>query len=222
MSGQAHEGRSAKRRCTGVILAGGMATRYGGAPKGLELVGGRRVIDRVADALAPTTDDLLLIANDPAATGWLPGVQVASDIRPGCGGLGGIHAALSHARTDVIVVAWDMPFIPPRLVAALRAFGELADVVVPESDSRRGVEPLCAYYSERCLAPIERRLDAGERRIVSFFDDVEVARIAAPEVATLGDPMLMFLNINSPGDLALAEKHAPSTDGGHSRPQEPR
>lgn len=210
------------RRCTGVILAGGQATRYGGRPKGLERVGGMRVIDRVAEVLAPATNDLLLVANDPTASEWLPGVRVAPDVRPGCGSLGGIHAALAHAGSDVIVVAWDMPFVPARLIVALRAFGEMADVVVPESDSKRGMEPLCAYYSERCLTPIERRLDDGERRVVSFFDDVKVASIAAREVATFGDPALMFMNINSPGDLALAEKHASSTDGGHRRPKASR
>ena len=210
------------RRCTGVILAGGQATRYGGRPKGLERVGSERVIDRVMDALAPATDDLLLIANDANASAWLPGVRVERDVRQACGSLGGIHAALAHAEGDVIVVAWDMPFVPARLIVALRAFGELADVVVPESDSKRGVEPLCAYYSESCLAPIERRLDEGERRVVSFFDDVKVARIAAPEVATLGDPAFMFMNINSPGDLTLAEQHASSTDGGHRRPKASR
>ena len=209
-------------RCTGVILAGGQATRYGGRAKGLERVGGRRVIDRVAGVLARTTDELLLIANDPAAAGWLPDVRVESDVRPGCGSLGGIHAALSHARGAVLVVAWDMPFVPARLLAALRAFGEVADAAVPESDSRRGVEPLCAFYSERCLAPIERRLDAGDRRVVSFFEDVRVARLPAPEVATFGDPALMFMNVNSPDELALAEQHASSTNGGHSRPQAPR
>lgn len=210
------------RRCTGVILAGGQATRYGGRPKGLERVGGKRVLDRVVEALAPATDELLLVANDPAASEWLPGVRLERDLRPGCGGLGGIHAALAHAKTDVIVVAWDMPFVPARLIAALRALGELADVVVPESDSRRGVEPLCAYYSGRCLAPIERRLAAGERRIVSFFDEVKVARIPAPEVAVFGDPAVIFMNINSPDDLALAEQHATASDGGHSRPQASR
>ncbi|HEU6450126.1 MAG TPA: molybdenum cofactor guanylyltransferase [Gemmatimonadaceae bacterium] len=210
------------RRCTGVILAGGQATRYGGRPKGLERVGGKRVLDRVVEALAPATDELLLIANEARASEWLPGVRVERDLRPGCGSLGGIHAALAHAGTDIIVVAWDMPFVPARLIAALRAFGELADVVVPESDSRRGVEPLCAYYSGRCLAPIERQLDAGERHVVSFFDEVKVARLAAPEVATFGDPAFMFMNINSPGDLALAEQHASSTDGGHSRPKASR
>lgn len=210
------------RSCTGVILAGGQATRYGGRAKGLESVGGRRVIDRVAEVLASATDELLLIANDPAAAGWLPGVRVESDLRPGCGSLGGIHAALSRAGGAVLVVAWDMPFVPAPLLAALRVLGERADAAVPESGSRRGLEPLCAYYSGSCLLPVEQRLDAGDRRVISFFDDVHVARLPAREVSRFGDPALMFMNVNSPDELALAEQHASSTDGGHTRPQASR
>ena len=52
-----------------MILAGGLSTRYGGSPKGLERVHGVRIIDRVRAALEPVVDDLLLIANDDAAGG---------------------------------------------------------------------------------------------------------------------------------------------------------
>lgn len=201
-------------RVTGVILAGGEARRYGGRPKGLERVGGERVIDRVARALAEGTDELLLVANDPAASEWIEGVRVEGDVRKGCGSLGGIHAGLFHARTDIVVAAWDMPFVAPKMVRALRALGSFADVVVPESESRRGIEPLCAYYSLRCLEYIERRLDAGELRVMSFFPDVKLARMPAAEVATLGDPARMFMNLNTPEDLALAERYAASDDGG--------
>ncbi len=207
---------------TGVILAGGQASRYGGKPKGLERVGGRRVIDRVADALARTTDELLLIANDPAATAWLPGVRAAADVRTGCGSLGGIHAALVHAGGGVLVVAWDMPFVPAGLLAELRALGERADVAVPESGSRRGVEPLCAYYGTACVAPIERRLDADDRRVIGFFDDVRVTRLEAASVRRWGDPERLFMNVNTPDELALAERYASTPDGGDRRPQEAR
>ena len=206
-----------RSRCTGVILAGGNASRYGGAPKGLERVGERRIIDRVADALRPASDDLLLIANDPAADGWLAGVRRAGDVRPGLGSLGGIHAALVHAGTAVLVVAWDMPFVPTGLLSALRAAGANADVAVAESGSRRGVEPLCAYYGPGCVAAIERRLAADDRRVIGFFDDVNVARLSAAEVARYGDPSIIFMNVNSPEDLGLAEEHASAPDGGGYR-----
>ncbi len=195
-------------RCTGVILAGGAASRYGGRPKGLERVGGERVIDRVARALREATDDLLLIANDPAAKSWLEGVPVATDVRRDCGSLGGIHAAIVRAGGPVVVVAWDMPFVPPLLLRALRDAGERVDAALPESGSRRGVEPLCAYYSPACVPAIERRLDAGDMQVVSFFADVRVERIPEHEVRRFGDPALLFMNVNTPDDLALAERHA--------------
>jgi len=212
--------------CSGVILAGGAARRYGGAPKGLERVGGRRIIDRIAHTLAAATDDLLLIANDPDAASWLPGVPVAVDLRPGNGSLGGIHAALTRAARPVLVVAWDMPFVPAALLGALRALGRGADVAVPESSSTRGVEPLCAYYDPACLGPIERHLDEGDRRVVGFFDDVRVARLPDEQVRRFGDPALMFLNVNTPDELVLAERHAARIDdasnGGDHRTQAPR
>jgi molybdopterin-guanine dinucleotide biosynthesis protein A len=203
--------------CTGVILAGGRSTRYGGLPKGLVEVGGRRVIDRVVDALANATDDLLLIANDPAAGDWLPGVRVEPDVRIGEGSLGGIHAAVVRAGRPVLVVAWDMPFVPGALLQELRALGADADAAVPESGSRRGVEPLCAYYTPACAKPIERRLDVGDRRVIGFYDDVRVARLDAAAVGRYGDPAILFMNINTADDLTIAEQYASATTGRHHR-----
>ena len=124
---------------TGVILAGGLSTRYGGLPKGLEVVHGVRIVDRVRAALEPVVDQLLLVANDADGPNWLPGVRCESDVMRNVGSVAGIHAALVHAGSPVLVVAWDMPFVPTALLRALRNAGEDADVAVPESDSRRGL-----------------------------------------------------------------------------------
>lgn len=205
--------------CTGVILAGGQATRFGGRPKGLEVVQGKRVIDRVAGALCDALRDergkLLLVANDPAATQWLPGVPVVADVRPGFGSLGGLFTALTSVDGPVLVVAWDMPFVPGPLLRTLRIEGESGpyDAVVPSSGSRRGVEPLCAYYTRDCAAPISRRLDAGDRRMIGFLDDVRVHRLAPAAVRQFGDPTRIFLNINEPADLAIAEGLTDGTAG---------
>ena len=204
--------------CTGVILAGGQATRYGRRPKGLERVGGARIVDRVANALRQSCDALLLVANDAAADSWLPGVRAVTDVRPGLGALGGIHSALVRAGGPVLVVAWDMPFVPAGLLAELRRLGEQADAAAPESSaSRRGLEPTCAYYAPACLAAIERRIAADDRRVVSFFEDVRVARLPADRVARYGDPDVLFMNVNTPEDLSRAEAHATATDGRRDR-----
>jgi molybdenum cofactor guanylyltransferase len=208
--------------CTGVVLAGGAASRYGGLPKGLERVAGRRIIDRVADALREVTDDLLLVANDPGAESWLPGVPVQRDIVPNAGGLGGIHAALHAANQPVLIVAWDMPFVPAALLARLRELGDGVDVAVPESGSRRGVEPLCAFYAPACLPAIERSLADGDRRVVGFHEHVRVARLPAGEVSAFGDPELLFMNVNTPDDLTRAEVHAATAHGGDHRTEAQR
>ncbi len=209
--------------CAGAILAGGEASRFGGEPKGLERVGGVRIIDRVALALAGAADSLLLIANDPLATSWLPGVRVAADIHLGRGTLGGIHAALVHAGSPVLVVAWDMPFVPTLLLRELRALGEQGhDVAIAESASRRGVEPLCAWYAPSCVPAIERALAAERGEVIAFFGDVRVARLPAAAVAAHGDPARMFMNVNSPDELKLAERYASTPDGGDRRPEASR
>ncbi|MBM3898745.1 MAG: molybdenum cofactor guanylyltransferase [Gemmatimonadetes bacterium] len=211
--------------CTGVILAGGGATRFGGRPKGLELVAGERIIDRVARALRMVTDDLLLVANAPDAARWLPGVRTVADVRPGEGALGGLHAALTCAADDVrvatvdegqapdvLVVAWDMPFVSAALLGVMRARGEAGDVdaVLPESDgSRRGVEPLCAWYAARCLAPITAALEAGDRRVIAFLDAMRMARVPLEEVRRFGDLDRLFGNVNTAEDLARLQGMVP-------------
>ncbi len=189
-----------------MILAGGRATRFGGAAKGLERIGSVRIIDRVAAALDGVCDRLLLVANAPDAGTWLPGARVAPDVLPGFGSLGGLHAALAHAGTAVVVVAWDMPFVPAGLLAALRTEGDLgATAVIPDAGS--GPEPLCAYYARDCCPVAERLLRAGERRARALGDAVGARRFDAGQVARFGDPHTLFRNVNTPHDLDAARAH---------------
>lgn len=197
-------------RVTGVVLAGGGATRFGGAPKGLARVGGRRIVDWVAAALRTACDDLLLIANAPDAAAWLPGVRVAGDVFAGCGSLGGLHAALAHAGGAVVVVAWDMPFVPASLLAALRDAGAAgAAAVVPEGVG--GAEPLCAYYGVACRGVAERLLAAGERRARALGEAAGAVRWSAREVARHGDPRTIFHSVNTAAELAAANLMAVDT-----------
>lgn len=193
------------RRCTGIILAGGKASRFGGEPKGLELVAGRRILDRVADALTQVSDALLIISSARGSESWLPGVPVAEDIWPAQGTLVGIHSALTHARTSVIVVGWDMPFVSAPLLSCLRAYSAHAEAAVPINTARDDVEPLCAWYSQACLPAVEKRLEAGAMKVASFLEDVRCARLSGEEVAQFGDPETLFMNVNTPEDLERAQ-----------------
>jgi molybdopterin-guanine dinucleotide biosynthesis protein A len=199
---------AARARCTGVILAGGANTRFHGRAKGLELVGDRTIVERVADALRTATDDLLLVANAADALGWLSGVRVASDLRRERGSLVGVHTALARTGTNVLIVAWDMPWVSSELLAALREDGEAhACAAVPES--AHGVEPLCAYYPAAALSVADRLLDDGEMRLSMFVDALPcVRRFDAQRLASFGDPSRMFFNVNDDESLARARAMA--------------
>jgi molybdopterin-guanine dinucleotide biosynthesis protein A len=194
---------TARAHCTGAIIAGGRATRFGGVAKGLERVGGTRIIDRVAAALAEACDDLVIVANDAAAASWIPGTRVVTDVRPDAGALGGVHAALAHAAHAVLVLSWDSPFVPGGLLCALRAAGDAggADAAMAASHSPWGFEPLCAWYGAACRAAIERHLDAGDLRAGGWQHDVRTVRV---DSSPWGDPDEIFFNVNSAADLAMA------------------
>jgi molybdopterin-guanine dinucleotide biosynthesis protein A len=194
----------------GAVSAGGASSRFG-SPKALALVGGRRVIDRVIAALAAVTgmDNVFAIVNDPAIAAVLD-VPHCADTLADAGAIAGVHAALLQARErgarGALVAGCDMPFLEPALLSHLAARAEHADVVIPESGGRRGVEPLCAYYAASCIAAIEAAVGRGDARMIGFHDAVTVERIPLDVVRRFGDPSRLFMNMNSLADLELAEQ----------------
>jgi molybdenum cofactor guanylyltransferase len=195
---------------TGAIVAGGANERFGGEPKGLRLVGGVRILDRVASALRTVTSDLVVIANAPEAERWLAGVPVRQDTRRERGSIVGIHSAIVGAGAGdiVLVVAWDMPFVSADLLAYLAARAREAPprtAVIPDGPS--GPEPFCAAYTPDCLPDIERAIDRGEFRMSSVVSDLaNASRVSAAEMSRFGDPTRLFFNVNSAADLEKAER----------------
>ena len=196
--------------CVGAIVAGGRATRMGGRPKGLETVGGRRIVDRVAGALAQVTDRLLLVANAVDAPTWLPGVETVPDLVAGAGPLGGVLTALDHAGGPALVVAWDMPFVPASLLGELRRVAEEegALALAPERDGKGRVEPLCAWYGPACREPAAERVRRGELRMTALLDAVGARRLPLARVLDWGDPERLFLNVNTSAELEAARRLA--------------
>lgn len=193
-----------ERHCSGAVLAGGANARFGGAPKGLSIIDGRRVVDRVLEALAGVVDERFIITNDATIQGAVPDIAAYGDERAGRGSLVGLHSALRRCRRAALVVAWDMPFVPADLLAHLRALGECAEAAaIPLGPS--GPEPLCAYYPRSALGHIERQLDAGDLRLSHLVATLEGAvMVPREEVAGFGAPELLFANVNTEADLAAA------------------
>ena len=191
----------------GAILAGGMASRFDGEPKGLEKVGGERILDRVVRAVATATDEPpLLIANAEDASTWRDDLTVVPDVQTGCGSLGGIFTAISSVDGPVLVVAWDMPFITSDLLLALISGWKSYDLYLPESNGPLGFEPLCGVYGPACKDPIRNSLDQEDYRTTSFHEALRVGRLPLEQVQAFGEPDTLFFNVNVHDDITNADE----------------
>ncbi|HEY5674236.1 MAG TPA: formate dehydrogenase accessory sulfurtransferase FdhD [Malonomonas sp.] len=180
---------------TGVILAGGESRRMG-SDKSLLPIAGARFIDHVYARLSSLFDEVLIVTNSPELYREIPCRKVP-DLYPGLGALAGIHSGIKHAsQPRAFVVGCDMPFIAPELIRNLCDNPGQADLVLPISSS--GHEPLHALYGKSCLPAIERSLDDGKKRIVSFFDQVTVAEIPVDQLQQFDPQLNSFRNINTP------------------------
>ncbi len=189
-------------KITGVIQAGGRITRMGGEPKALVELAGKRIVERVVDALSAVLDDLLVVTNTPERYEFLH-LPMVADRYPDGGSLGGIFTGLEAAGGDAaFTVACDMPFLSPDVVRLVLARAGDADVVIPCVNGQ--YETMHALYAKACLAPMEARLRAGQLRIVGFFPDVRVLEIDAAAVARHRAPEVAFMNVNTPDELAQA------------------
>jgi molybdopterin-guanine dinucleotide biosynthesis protein A len=194
----------------GVVMAGGRNTRFGDI-KAFAEINGERIIDRVIAALRGVADEVVLSANDQAAYARV-GLPMRADVRSDLGPLSGIYTSLLWARErgddGILAVACDMPFPSVDLLRAIARAAPSHDAVLPESGGRRGLEPLFAYYSVRCIPAIDAAIARDDRRMISFHDDIDLHRLPLEEVRTHGDPEIMFMNVNTPADLEAARRHA--------------
>jgi len=193
----------------GLILAGGLARRMGGGDKTLLRLGGRSLLARVTERLAPQcAAGLMLSANgDPERFGPFPGCVVADTVPGQPGPLAGLLAGLEHAAAHhgsvahVVSVSGDAPFLPLDLVSRLDAarIAETRPIALAASGERRhytvALWPVAIRHDLK-IALTER----DERRVGAF-----IARHGAAFAAWPVEPVDPFLNLNTPDDLAAAE-----------------
>ncbi len=206
-------------RITGVIQAGGKSTRMGGRPKALMELGGRRIIERVADVVRAVADDVLIVTDTPDLYASL-GLPMVPDAFPDHGSLGGIYSGLRAASGEAaFTVACDMPFLMAEVARLVTRRAAEADAVAPRVGTQ--LETLHACYAKSCLAPIEARLREGRLKVAGLYGDVRVLEISEAEVARYRSPEIVFMNINTPEDLETARRLLPSLEPG-AAPARPR
>lgn len=173
----------------------------------------RPLIQRVVDRLAPVADELLVTTNRPESYGFL-GIPLFPDIYPGRGALGGLFTALKAARGEFVgVVACDMPFVSTAILNALRSKLEDPACAAAIPRTRHGAEPFHAVYRRAvCLPAVQEVLAAGKWRADAWYEKVRICWLTGDEVRRYDPAGLAFQNVNTPEELAAAERLALEMD----------
>ncbi len=184
---------------TGLILAGGRSTRFGGRDKAFIPLGGKPLLAHVIARLAPQVDRLVINSNAPPERFHEFGLPVIPDRLSGyLGPLAGIHAGLVAWPEDrLLAVAVDLPFLPGNLVEKLRA-GWSGDRCRYAGDGAR--HALAVLCPPGTASPVEAFLQAGNHSLREWL-----ARHGEPAVFEPDNDADITFNINTPADLARAE-----------------
>ncbi len=184
------------------LLAGGQSTRMG-EDKAFAAFRDGTLLEWMRDRLAPLFPHVFIVAREPARFQAL-GLAVVNDAMPEGGSAVGIYTAVLAAPTErVLCVACDMPFVSPRLVRALVEGSKGLDVFVPRCGGL--LEPLCAVYAKGVLEAYREFIQAGGRRIFDIYGDLNTGYLDVND-ARLGDPALLFVNVNTPAELEAARE----------------
>lgn len=198
----------------GVILAGGRSRRLGGGDKCLLDLGGRPILGHVVDRFRPQVAALALNANGDAARFATFGLQVVPDDLPNFPGpLAGILAGLDWAAqagfSALATVPADTPFLPRDLVARLDAARQERGADLACAASRGMRHPVCGLWTVELRRALRRALVEEDLREVGAW----AARHGPALAEYPAEPFDPFFNINTPEDLAAAERALASWRG---------
>jgi len=217
----------------GLILAGGQGSRMNGQDKGLVVLQGEPMVAHVARRLAPQVGRLIISANrhadrygrygevvadgDPGLGAWQgPLMGIAAALQVVCrqrafepGGAASNLAASNLAASNLATPQWlvvapcDTPFLPAdmasRLIgAALAAHSPMAYAVA------HGQRHSACMALRTSLRPgLLAYLQGGDRKVGLWQ-----ARTGAVPALFDDAPPHAFMNVNTPEDLAQAERYA--------------
>lgn len=198
---------------TGFVLAGGRSTRMAAGEqqdrdkaRAVLAEGGPTLLEIALAAVRAVASEVFILGSAERYRAY--GATIA-DVFPGCGPLGGIHAALTCTKTEFnLITGVDTPFLSPALLEYIvdRALEARGKKTVTAPVINEYPQPLCAVYSREFLPIAEQALKAGRYKIVPLFASDRTLLIPEAELKQFAFTAEMFENLNTPEDLERARR----------------
>ena len=188
---------------TGFVLAGGKSSRMG-SDKSLLPWNGSTLLQQTKAVLERVCEHVFILGPRQLYAEF---GECFEDIHPGCGPLGGIHAALTHASSSMpysLITAVDTPFISPEFLDYMieRALRSSAIVTAPRING--AMQPTCAVFSRKFLAIAEEALKSGKYKLEPLFPAQQTLVLTEADLSQFASVGEMFENLNTPQDLERA------------------
>lgn len=179
---------------SGLVLAGGRASRMGGADKGLVPLAGTAMIAHVLARLTPQVDQVAINANRHTSDYQALGYPVVADDSPDFAGpLAGMLAGLAWCSSAYLqIVPCDGPLLENDLVTRLRTAIADADVAVAHDGER--LQPAHLLIAAHRAEHLRAYLASGGRKIDHWLAQLHC------QTVDFSDRQAMFINVNTPSE----------------------
>lgn len=187
---------------SGLILAGGRATRMQGQDKGLVLFDGKPLVRHLIDRFNPQLESLSISCNRNFAQYQPFGCPLIKDQQSDFAGpLAGIAAGLAACTTPyLMVMPCDMPLLPEHVIERLwqpiadHTNSEEKNLVTVAHDGQR-VQVLVMILAVSCQPSIRQYLARGQHSVHGWLQNQRVHEVV------FSNEESRFININSQVEL---------------------
>lgn len=190
------------RPLAGAVLCGGLSRRMG-TDKAKLRFDGVMLVERVVARLRGVCEPVVIAPGGRDI--WVAGCAAVDDATRDAGPLAGLLAALRASPHQLLaVVAVDMPWVDPALIALLAARCSGLDAILPVS--AHGPEPLHAVYARSAIGSFEAAIGSEDRSLHGALRHLRVGQIGEAEWRAAGIGPGFARNLNTPEDLELLSR----------------
>jgi molybdenum cofactor guanylyltransferase len=188
---------------TGLVLAGGRSTRFGG-DKLAAVVDGTPLLHRPVLVLAEVCERVVVVLAPGVEVPLPPGIRATHDPTEGEGPLAGIHQGLLAAAPSeaVLVAGGDMPDLQPEVLRVMMTVleGDGMDAVALSDGERERPLPM-ALRARPAVEATHALLQRGSRALRDLLRALPLRVIDEPDWASLDPEHLTLRDVDTPSDL---------------------
>lgn len=167
------------------------------------------LIERLRNRFLILNGEIRVICNDFSGYAYL-GLPLHRDVLPDRGALGGLLTALTVSETPYVgLIAADMPFASPPLMAHLLEHIQLSEADVALPSTSHGMEPLHGLYRKStCLSIVREAINRDLWRMNAWHEGAKIEILDPLETVEAAGSEHTFVNLNTPDDFSAAENLA--------------